>query len=100
MSTVHLAAFQLTVELPLKAIVRGLFLDNVIPITWRNRRVGELETEDSRDGKPILVYLSVRVAGKILQPRRLPPTGRLVIVRVVHLFESTKLRWIKKGETL
>jgi dolichol-phosphate mannosyltransferase len=32
--------FNLTVELPLKAIVRG-FSWKVIPITWRNRRVGE-----------------------------------------------------------
>ena len=32
--------FNLTVELPLKTIVRGYFW-TVIPITWRNRRVGE-----------------------------------------------------------
>jgi dolichol-phosphate mannosyltransferase len=32
--------FNLTVELPLKAIVRG-FTWTVIPITWRNRRTGE-----------------------------------------------------------
>lgn len=32
--------FNLTVELPLKAIVRG-FSWTVIPITWRNRRVGQ-----------------------------------------------------------
>jgi len=32
--------FNLTVELPLKAIVRG-FSWTMIPITWRNRRVGE-----------------------------------------------------------
>jgi dolichol-phosphate mannosyltransferase len=31
--------FNLTVELPLKAIVRG-FTSTVIPITWRNRRTG------------------------------------------------------------
>ncbi len=31
--------FNLTVELPLKAIVRG-FTWTVIPITWRNRRTG------------------------------------------------------------
>ena len=33
------AHFNLTVEIPLKAIVRG-FSWTVIPITWRNRRVG------------------------------------------------------------
>jgi dolichol-phosphate mannosyltransferase len=32
--------FNLTVELPLKAIVRG-YSWTVIPITWRNRRTGE-----------------------------------------------------------
>jgi dolichol-phosphate mannosyltransferase len=32
--------FYLTVELPLKAIVRG-FSWTIIPITWRNRRTGE-----------------------------------------------------------
>jgi dolichol-phosphate mannosyltransferase len=32
--------FNLTIELPLKAIVRG-FSWKVIPITWRNRRAGE-----------------------------------------------------------
>ncbi|MDX2110057.1 MAG: glycosyltransferase family 2 protein [Verrucomicrobiota bacterium] len=32
--------FNLTVELPLKAIVRG-FSFTVVPITWRNRRTGE-----------------------------------------------------------
>ena len=32
--------FNLTVELPLKAIVRG-FRFTIIPITWRNRRAGE-----------------------------------------------------------
>jgi dolichol-phosphate mannosyltransferase len=32
--------FNLTVELPLKAIVRG-YTWTVIPITWRNRRTGK-----------------------------------------------------------
>ncbi len=32
--------FNLTVELPLKTIVRG-YSWTVIPITWRNRRAGE-----------------------------------------------------------
>ncbi len=32
--------FNLTVEIPLKAIVRG-YTWTVVPITWRNRRVGE-----------------------------------------------------------
>jgi dolichol-phosphate mannosyltransferase len=32
--------FNLTVELPLKAIVRG-YSWTVVPITWRNRRAGK-----------------------------------------------------------
>jgi dolichol-phosphate mannosyltransferase len=32
--------FNLTVELPLKAIIRG-FSWTIIPITWRNRRIGQ-----------------------------------------------------------
>jgi len=32
--------FNLTVEIPLKAIVRG-YTWTVVPITWRNRRFGE-----------------------------------------------------------
>jgi dolichol-phosphate mannosyltransferase len=34
------AHFNLTVELPLKTIVRG-YSWTVMPITWRNRRAGE-----------------------------------------------------------
>ena len=34
------AHFNLTIELPLKAIVRG-YTWTTIPITWRNRRTGE-----------------------------------------------------------
>jgi dolichol-phosphate mannosyltransferase len=34
------AHFNLTVELPLKTVVRG-YSWTVVPITWRNRRAGE-----------------------------------------------------------
>jgi dolichol-phosphate mannosyltransferase len=45
--------FNLTVELPLKAIVRG-YSWKVIPITWRNRRTGEAK---------------LKLVGQVFQPR-------------------------------
>ena len=63
--------FNLTVELPLKAIVRG-YSWTVVPITWRNRRFGEAEIKNQGNGQPLLFHLHVRLAGKIFQPRRLP----------------------------
>ncbi len=41
--------FNLTVELPLKAIVRG-YTWTVIPITWRNRRTGDAKLKISEMG--------------------------------------------------
>ncbi len=60
--------FNLTVELPLKAIVRG-YSWTVIPITWRNRRTGEAKLKLTRDGQPLPVHHPVRLAGEVLQPR-------------------------------
>lgn len=45
--------FNLTVELPLKAIVRG-FNWTVIPITWRNRRTGEAKLKIKEMGSRYL----------------------------------------------
>jgi dolichol-phosphate mannosyltransferase len=45
--------FNLTVELPLKAIVRG-FSWKVIPITWRNRRTGEAKLKIKEMGSRYL----------------------------------------------
>lgn len=45
--------FNLTVELPLKAIVRG-FSWKVIPITWRNRRTGEAKLKIQEMGSRYL----------------------------------------------
>jgi len=45
--------FNLTVELPLKAIVRG-FSWKVIPITWRNRRSGEAKLKIKEMGSRYL----------------------------------------------
>lgn len=45
--------FNLTVEIPLKAIVRG-FSYTVIPITWRNRRTGEAKLKIKEMGSRYL----------------------------------------------
>jgi dolichol-phosphate mannosyltransferase len=45
--------FNLTVELPLKAIVRG-FTWKVVPITWRNRRTGQANLKLSEMGSRYL----------------------------------------------
>ena len=45
--------FNLTVELPLKAIVRG-YTWTVIPITWKNRRVGEAKLKIKEMGSRYL----------------------------------------------
>jgi len=45
--------FNLTVELPLKAIVRG-YTWTVIPITWRNRRTGEAKLKIKEMGSRYL----------------------------------------------
>jgi dolichol-phosphate mannosyltransferase len=45
--------FNLTVELPLKAIVRG-YSWTVIPITWRNRRVGSAKLKIAEMGSRYL----------------------------------------------
>lgn len=45
--------FNITVELPLKAIVRG-YTFSVIPITWRNRRTGEAKLKIQEMGSRYL----------------------------------------------
>ena len=64
--------FNLTVELPLKTIVRG-YSWTVMPITWRNRRSGDFQAQDQGDGQPLSVHRAVLLAGEIFQPRRLSP---------------------------
>ena len=48
--------FNLTVELPLKAIVRG-YSWTVIPITWRNRRTGEAKLKLTEMGSRYLFII-------------------------------------------
>ena len=49
--------FNLTVELPLKTIVRG-YTWTVIPITWRNRRTGEAKLKIKEMGSRYLFIAS------------------------------------------
>ena len=58
--------FNITVEIPLKAIVRG-FSWTTIPITWRNRRTGTPKLKIQGDGQPLSFHLPLRLARKILQ---------------------------------
>ena len=63
--------FNLTVELPLKAIVRGYSLDrHPDHLAQPAHRRGEAEAQG--DGQPLPVHHSLRVAGEVFQPRRLP----------------------------
>ena len=48
------AQFNLTVELPLKAVVRG-FTWTVIPVTWRNRTTGEAKLKIKEMGSRYLI---------------------------------------------
>lgn len=63
------AQFNLTVELPLKAIVRG-FTWTVIPITWRNRRTGEAKLKIKEMGSPYLSTVLDVWLEKYLRGRR------------------------------
>ena len=53
--------FNLTVELPLKAIVRGHTFA-VCPVSWTNRRAGASKLSMQRDGQPVPVHRAVRLA--------------------------------------
>ena len=66
--------FNLTIELPLKAIVRG-FTWTVIPITWRNRRSGVAKLKIKEMGSRYLficlyVWLEKQLAGDDYRRRR------------------------------
>ena len=50
--------FNLTLELPLKAVVRK-YSYVCVPNSWRNRKSGESKTEDQGNGKPVFFYLPV-----------------------------------------
>ena len=67
--------FNLTVEIPLKAIVRGHSYA-VVPISWRNRTAGHVEALAPGDGQPLPLHRPVRASRAASEPRRLPRSGR------------------------
>ena len=67
--------FNLTVELPLKAIVRG-FSYAVVPITWTNRRHGVSKLHLQEMGSRYLFMVLYVWLEHHLSLRRLPPQGR------------------------
>ena len=68
--------FNLTVELPLKAVVRG-YSYGIVPISWTNRTSGTLEAEAERDGQPLPVHRPLRLPRGPPEPRRLPEEGNV-----------------------
>jgi hypothetical protein len=62
--------FNLTVEIPLKAVVRG-YTWKSLPITWRNRRSGEAKLQDQGNGQRLSAYLFEHLARKISGSRTL-----------------------------
>ena len=54
--------FNLTVELPLKAIVRGHSYA-VVPISWTNRAAGSLQARSQGDGLALPLHRAARLAG-------------------------------------
>ena len=66
--------FNLTVELPLKAVTRG-FSYAIVPTSWTNRAAGESKLGARRDGQPLPVHRALRLPRAAPQPRRLPAPG-------------------------
>ena len=82
--------FNITVELPLKAIVRG-YSWAVIPITWRNRRHRDRQTGHSGNGQSISLHLPLRLAREVFFPRRLSQSASAFIMTVC--FRNRKEKW-------
>ena len=64
--------FNLTVELPLKAVVRG-YRYGIVPISWTNRKAGASKLRLQRDGQPLPLHRPLCLPRAPPQPRRLPP---------------------------
>ena len=67
--------FNLTVELPLKAMVRG-YSHVVVPNSWTNRAPGRLQVQDQGDGLALRLHRALLPAREMALARRLPPPGR------------------------
>ena len=65
--------FNLTVELPLKAFIRGHSYA-IVPISWRNRDARRVEARPARDGQPLPLHRALRLPRAPPEPRRLPPS--------------------------
>jgi hypothetical protein len=63
--------FNMTIEIPVKAIIPGYFWVTT-PIASRDRRTGIPKTQDQGNGQPLPFHLPLRLAREIFQPRRLP----------------------------
>ncbi len=66
--------FNLTVEMPLKAVVRG-FTYAVVPVTLDQPPARRLQAQAPGDGQPLRVHRPLRVARVPPEPRRLPAHG-------------------------
>ena len=67
--------FNLTVELPLKAVVRGHSYA-IVPIRWTQpRRTATSKLQAPGDGQPLPVHRALRLPRAPPQPRRLPARG-------------------------
>ena len=67
--------FNLTVEIPLKAVVRGYDFA-VVPVSWTNRQHGVSKLQLQEMGSRYAVHRPLRVARASSEPRRLSPPGR------------------------
>ena len=64
--------FNLTVELPLKAVVRGHSY-KIVPISWTNRKAGVSKLKLAGDGEPVPLRRPLHLSGTAPGERRLPP---------------------------
>jgi len=88
--------FNLTVELPLKGIVRG-YNWTIVPITWRNRRTGTAKLKIKELGSRYFFIAAYVWLERVLQPRGLPE-GQLAFsvgpkVKEVEIDDANLSRW-------
>ena len=94
--------FNLTVELPLKAIVRG-YSWKVIPITWRNRRTGEAKLKIKEMGSRYLFiclyagWRSISAAEITSSVAGILPKSALLIFRCGGGADHARLRLSGRG---
>jgi hypothetical protein len=77
MQAVPLAAFQSHGGIAAQSHCARVFLDGDAHHVEKPAD-GRAEIKDQRDGQPLPIHLSLRVAGEIFQPRRLPEEGLIL----------------------